>query len=431
MTLAEIVQSAKAEPLFFRDRLSARIAKIRQENPALNAFLRSYFNTEIAEHVWERLANEKKSAPLFGTLFAVKDNIAVKEQPLSLGLKPPLSKMEPKHAALVEHLIRKGSTLLGSTNLDPFAAQISGENPNYGNVRNPLYPERIPCGSSSGSAAAVAADWVDFAVGTDFGGSLRAPAAACAVCGLKTSPRLLPADGALLLDSNLDSIGYLAPSIEDFKLLLQTHQPDNAASVAAADCELLLPCSVELARTDYSLLDEFKDLTQKIGSRVRVYECDSELGFERALRLRKLLAVRAIALEVRRRELPRAVLPENIRAILSLHDQTPAEEFERVQAEASELQIKLAQLLSSNHIILTPTLSAPVPYWKDLHSAGSRDRALALNHFLPLANVGGLPALSFPIQATPEEIPLSLQLIGGPGQEQALVAVGGLIKEML
>lgn len=157
--------------------------------------------------------------PLAGRTVGVKDNIAVAGVPLTNGSRT-LSFTPTQDAVVVERILAAGGRIVGKLNLDDFSASGFGDTSVFGPARNPLDPARSPGGSSSGSSAAVAAGLVDLALGVDQGGSVRMPAAACGLVGLKATHGLVPSFGVTYMDHTLDSIGPIARSVADVALLL-------------------------------------------------------------------------------------------------------------------------------------------------------------------------------------------------------------------
>ena len=153
--------------------------------------------------------------------FAVKDSLDIAGFPTRAG-SPVLQDAPPavRHAAVVEALLDNGCQLRGKTTLHELAFGVTGINPHSGTPRNPHYPQLIPGGSSSGSAAVVAAGEVDFAVGTDTGGSVRMPAACCGVAGLKPSFGRLSRAGVMPTESSLDCVGLFARDIATLRQAL-------------------------------------------------------------------------------------------------------------------------------------------------------------------------------------------------------------------
>jgi len=164
---------------------------------------------------------ESDEGPLAGLTFAVKDCIAVKNLRMTCGLKN-FTYVPNYDAAVVERLLRDGADVVGKANMEPFAFGPTGENSEYGSPTNPAAPNRVPGGSSSGSGAAVAAGLVDFALGTDTGGSVRLPAACCGVVGIKPTHSLVPRHGFVDLVPWTDTIGPLARDVNTAATVLES-----------------------------------------------------------------------------------------------------------------------------------------------------------------------------------------------------------------
>jgi amidase len=171
-------------------------------NDPYNAFCR---HTHVA-------LDGASAGPLRGLTFAAKDVFDIAGHRTGNGNPVWLETHAPaaRTASAVERLLAAGADMIGKTQTDELAYSLNGENVHYGTPTNPRAPGRIPGGSSSGSAAAVAGGLVDFALGTDCGGSVRLPASYCGIYGIRTSHGLVPIDGVVDLAASFDTVGWFA-----------------------------------------------------------------------------------------------------------------------------------------------------------------------------------------------------------------------------
>ena len=184
----------------------------------------------------ERLACGNASSPLLGIPLALKDVLLTEGVPTTCASRILQGFTPPFDATAVRRLREAGAVLLGKTNMDEFAMGSSTENSGFSITRNPWDPDRVPGGSSGGSAAAVAAGQCVAALGTDTGGSIRQPAAFCGVVGIKPTYGRVSRFGVVAYASSLDQVGPIARDVSDCALVLQAiagHDPADSTSVDA------------------------------------------------------------------------------------------------------------------------------------------------------------------------------------------------------
>jgi len=216
-TIASVRSALKARKISTRELTSDFYARIDKRNPELNAFLTLSPERAFAQadRMDAAIARSEDLPPLAGVPLAVKDVISTKGIRTTCGSKILEHYVPPYDASAVERLEKAGAVILGKTNCDEFAMGSSNENSAYGPVRNPVAPDRVPGGSSGGSAAAVAGGLAVVALGTDTGGSIRQPGAYCGIPALMPTYGRVSRYGLIAFASSLDRIGPFATTSDD------------------------------------------------------------------------------------------------------------------------------------------------------------------------------------------------------------------------
>lgn len=193
--------------------IAGRIDEIRERDGSINSFI-------VLDEKGVSRKDCAKDGVLAGMSVAVKSNMCVEGLPATCASKTLEGYVAPYDASVVEAVKKQGGFIVGLTNMDEFACGSSGETSYYGPTQNPAAPGFIPGGSSSGSAAAVAAGLVDIALGSDTGGSIRNPASHCGVSGFKPTYGLVSRYGLIDMAMSLDQIGPIAVGVERVALMM-------------------------------------------------------------------------------------------------------------------------------------------------------------------------------------------------------------------
>ena len=247
----------------FSQKLSIQKEKI--SNSKTNAVIRTRFDKAVDEI--------NKGGLLDGKTFLIKDNIAIKSEPLSCASKILKSYISPFNATAVERIQKAGGLITGQTNCDEFAMGSSSEYSIYGSVKNPHNLDLVAGGSSGGSAAAIAENLADIALGSDTGGSVRQPAAFCGIYGLKPTYGRVSRYGLVAHASSFDTIGIMSKEIDNIRKTLSIISGKDRKDATSVDLKIddykpfdtiSLPTSLGVIKEE--LLDE---LNLEIADRYR------------------------------------------------------------------------------------------------------------------------------------------------------------------
>jgi amidase len=359
--------------------------------------------------------------PLRGLTFAVKDVFDIAGHRTGNGNPVWLETHAPaaRTASAVERLLAAGAKMVGKTHTDELAYSLNGENVHYGTPTNPRAPGRVPGGSSSGSAAAVAGRLVDFALGTDCGGSVRLPASYCGICGIRTSHGLVPIDGVADLAASFDTIGWFARDAQTMRRVGEVMLPSGPALapkrlLIAADAFAFAGGDITAALGDAvtRLKSAFPDHRP-----VEVYTGDPAAwsGIFRILQGDEIRRRHSAWIDAHNPSFGPGIA-ERFRWTRTID---PAE-VERMRPQREVVAAHMDALLGDDAVLCLPTAPgiAPKLATPAAELEAFRARAFAL---LSIAGLARLPQISLPL-GTMADCPLGISLIARRGCDRSLLA---------
>ena len=357
--------------------------------------------------------------PLRGLTFAVKDVFDIaghrtgNGNPVWLETHPPATRT----ASSVERLLAAGAQMIGKTHTDEMTYSLNGENVHYGTPTNPRAPGRIPGGSSSGSAVAVAGGVADFALGTDCGGSIRLPASYCGIFGIRPTHGLVPADGVVDLAASFDTVGWFARDAQTLRRVGEVLLPttpfapkrlliaDDAFAFVGPEVSAALAAAV--GRLKAALADH---------RHVRVYASEPAAwsGIFRVLQGSEIWRRHGDWIEAHNPSFGPGIA-ERFRWARTID---PAE-VERLRPQREAVARRMAELLGGDALLCLPTAPGIAPKLATPPDELEVFRARAFG-LLSIAGLARLPQVALPL-ATMGGCPLGLSLIGPSGCDRGLL----------
>jgi aspartyl-tRNA(Asn)/glutamyl-tRNA(Gln) amidotransferase subunit A len=424
------------------------LRRIDRLQPALNAFIsvEGVAAMAAARAADARLASGTMIGPLHGVPLAHKDMFYRAGAVSTCGSKIRRYQIQERTASVLNRLDAAGAIDLGRLNLSEFALGPTGQNAHFGRARNPWNPEIITGGSSSGSAAAVAAGMAFAALGTDTGGSIRLPAALCGVAGLKPSQGRVSVRDVMPLAPSMDCVGPMARSVGDLALMFSVladtagEAPPAWAAGALADQPSLkgvrigIPENLDQESLDSEVaagLTESRVDLERLGARlVRVAMPDFDILCELANAVSMYEAARTHAADFAAR--PQDYGPQ-LRSRLAKAQEITPEDYGRARRARPKMLKAMAGVFEGCDVIQLPVLALTPPRADAVDVDGGPALAAmiaALTHFTRPISYLGLPALAQPAGFTQAGLPLSMQWIAPPMTEAALFAVAQALERL-
>ena len=415
LTAAEAARRFRAGTLTPTALTDTLLARIERENPRLNAYYEVFADDArraAAEATREIAAGRGRA--LLGIPVAVKDLFDVAGSVTTAGahpgFRPPPA---PRDADVVRRLREAGAVLLGKSALHEWALGVSTNNAHFGPTRNPHDPERIPGGSSGGSAAALAAGLATLALGTDTGGSIRIPAALCGVVGLKPTYGLVSLAGVTPLSRSLDHAGPLARTVADAFAMLEAISDFRRVEIPAP--RILLAGGFFVEGVEPEILARVRGAAARLGP-----VSDVDLGHVQAVwdaNSTILLSDAAAFHEGRLREHP-DWFGNSLAARFERGLEYRGVDYARARDVQREWTATLTGLLGDHSVLALPT--TPVPATRIGEKEGLELSRLLTRLTAPF-NLAGVPVLALPVGKV-RGLPVGMQLVAAPGAESVLWA---------
>ncbi len=388
---------------------------------ALDGDLRACIHVRRAEALAEERELGPSAGPLRGWTIGVKDNMDVAGTVRTDGLRPPHHPAATADSEAVRRLRAAGAVIVAKTNVEELSFGATTQNEWWGRCRNPWDRERIPGGSSGGSAVAVAAGFTTAALGTDTGGSLRNPAALCGVSALRTTHGLIPFDGVTSLSPDFDVVGPIARTAAELAVVLDAlvpgEPPAGQATLAGARIGIPDEFFYDDLHPDVAAGAEavIAELTAA-GARVQPVHLDGAAAAREALGV--LLNAQAADLHPQWLEDDRVAAM--IRDRIALGRDTSERERGAAAAVATSWRATVGRSLGEVDALMAPTTPMPAPLIDDEHMVAVSKRINRLNAPWSLA---GLPAVTIPAPIGGVGLPVGVQFVGQPLADRRLLEV--------
>ncbi len=469
-SLLEWRESLRRREISAQELVEYYLERIRRLDPQIKAYL------TVCEEEARRQAREAdrrlsagEELPLLGVPLAIKDNICTRGVRTTCASKILENFVPPYDATVIERLKAAGAILLGKTNLDEFAMGSSTENSAFFPTRNPWDTERVPGGSSGGSAAAVAADLCAGALGSDTGGSIRQPASFCGVVGFKPTYGRVSRYGLVAFASSLDQIGPLTRTVADTALLLQViggpderdttswpePQPDYLAELEKPLSSLRLGIPKEAFGEGLSpevrrVLEEALREAEKLGHEIREVSLPH---LEYALPAYYIIAPAEASSNLARYDGVKYGFRAPGRDLIDMYKKTRSQGFgaevkrrimlgtyalsagyyEAFYRKASQVRTLIIrdfeEAFRQADLILMP--ASPTPAFRLGEKTDDPLKMYLSDIYTIPVNMAGLPGLSLPVGFTENRLPVNLQVIGPQLADALVLAFGRALEAAL
>jgi len=464
LTIEKFHQALEAGDTTVRQVCEKLFERIEALNDTLGTFLILDREQALkrADQIDRERTNGASLKSLTGVPMAIKDNICTRQLRTTCGSKILHNNIPPYNATVIERLLDAGAIILGKTNCDEFAMGSSNENSAFRPVRNPWDLERVPGGSSGGSAAAVAADLCGAALGSDTGGSIRQPASLCGVVGLKPTYGRVSRYGLVAFGSSLDQIGPLTKTVSDAARVLSVIAGRDWHDSTSSNREVVdyvgalngnlkgirlgiakeylgEGLNTEVQRAIEAAIDQFADLGAEIVEVslphseyaiacyyiIATAEASSNLARYDGVRYAYRTPQASNLREMYRRTRDEGFGAEVKRRIMLGTYALSAGYYEAYYKKAQQVRTLIRQdferAFTHCDVLVAPT--APTPAFKIGEKVDDPLQMYLSDVFTVPVNLGGIPGIAIPCGFSSAGLPIGLQIIGKPFDEATLLRV--------
>ena len=462
LTVHELQQKLKRKELTIAEILESYCNRINEKEPEVEAFVTTYLEEAKAEaqKVQEKLDNGEDLGEYAGIPIGIKDNLCMKGTKTTCSSKMLENFVSPYDATVIEKLKDENIISLGKLNMDEFAMGSSTESSYFKKTKNPWNLNKVPGGSSGGSAAAVAANMVPWALGSDTGGSIRQPASLCGVVGLKPTYGLVSRFGLVAFASSLDQIGPITKDVRDSAMLLSLiagHDEKDTTSEEIEKKDYTKALKNDVKGLKIGVPKEFfgegineevkKELTKAIetykelGAEVEEFSLDvakyalatyyiiacaeasSNLGRFDGIRYGYRTPEYSNLKEIYKKSRSEGFGPEVKRRIILgtyvLSSGYYDAYYKKAQQVRTLVSNEFSKAFEKYDVILTPT--SPVTAFNIGEKSNNPLEMYLADICTVSINIAGVPAISIPCGVDSEGMPVGMQLIGNKFEEEKIL----------